>query len=157
MATLMELRNEHEEIMRRMEGLDKVVAALGQRQMLDGSLEIVLEVANFLENAMLTHFALEEASILPILARGSEEKRKLYEELMEDHVYLRQCIDSYLRLVKARDLGNEFQRLCADMIRRLAAHARKEDQRLIPLIAKTFQIEEDESLPEHAPPIIYSV
>lgn len=151
MASIRQLQNEHDEVVRRLEALQKEMGALRVGQVAEGSTGLS-SMAVFIEKAILPHFSIEERIIFPLLASGSPEAQRLREELLADHLYLKDCFFRYLMGIGGREVTEEFLNLARDMSYRLAAHAKKEDAVLIPLLRRWLQLGNGEPLPEHAPP-----
>lgn len=155
MASLQELRSEHEEVLKRLEELEKEAGTFLVGQVIEGTTTLSSMVA-FIEKAILPHFGIEERIIFPLLAKGTQEQRELADELVAEHLYLKECFFHYLKRVTEGKITEELLSLAHDMALRLAAHAKKEDIILIPFLRKWLQVGNGDSLPEHAPPIVFS-
>lgn len=154
MASLREFQDEHREVIRWLEAMKEEMGTLLVGQVLEGS-EAIARMPSLIQVAVLPHFRLEEAIIFPMLAKGSPAEAALREELLADHLSLKECFFCYLMEVGKGVVSDGLVKLAQDMGDHLAAHAKKEDTFLIPIIRKRFQIGEDDPLPGHAPPTVF--
>ncbi|MBI2304947.1 MAG: hypothetical protein HYU86_09430 [Chloroflexi bacterium] len=92
---------------------------------------------------------------MPNLAQGSPQEKTLRDELLADHLALRDSFIAFLGLNREGIASEDFFRNCRDTMYRLLVHAKKEDIYLLPMMRKLLHVEEMEPLPEHAPPILY--
>ena len=131
MFTVERLQQEHAEVIRWLETFDKEVGNLMLGQMLDGA-EALRGMARFIEKTVLPHLSSEEKAIFPLLVQGAAQDRGLREELLAQHLALRDAFFSYLAETRGGRVTRQLLDVAHDVSRGLRDHARKEEQYLIP-------------------------
>jgi hemerythrin-like domain-containing protein len=109
-----------------------VVAAVLERADRQGIDDATARFVDFCRSHELSHFALEEAVLLP--AVGDDERGQAHaSRVLEDHAYLRDALERLRRADASRDLG-----FVHEVGARLRAHVRVEEREFFPYLEKTL-------------------
>jgi hemerythrin-like domain-containing protein len=147
MAVLDRLGQEHSKVLREL-GLLGVTLQKIETKGVERLKTLDLEaVSRILRKDIPDHFGLEEMVLFPRLKQLAPDEKSFLEELLSEHEKIRKQIDVFLR--DASSAGVQPDKAAgslAKVVEDLSSHARKEDERLLPLARRVLTEAELEEL-----------
>lgn len=135
MSLLERLKQDHREVLERFSLLATTLQSIETQELklLSESKDLVA-VFNLLKDKIPDHFASEETVLFPWLERLVPTEKTFIQELLSEHKEIRADIAALTIDVKSPDVPLErIKSLLKGIVERLSAHARKEDEKLLPL------------------------
>ena len=149
MSLMRQLRDEHDQIRRRLNEWDDLLVELESGVGTFAALRLK-EEAQWVRLEVMPHLDAEEAVIFPLLSERAPEASVTLRRLSDDHIQLRELIAQLTELAWKRQLGaasnSQAQELLKTFRWRLLDHLAREDGALFPLLLQNLTTDEDAQL-----------
>jgi Hemerythrin HHE cation binding domain. len=149
MSLTRQLRDEHDQIRRRLREWDDLLVELESGIGTFAALRLK-EEALWVHSEVLPHLEAEEAVVFPVLSERTPEASETLRRLSDDHTQLRELITQLTELAWKRQLGTATNLQAQELLKtfrwRLLDHIAREDGALPPLLLQTLSADEDAEL-----------
>jgi Hemerythrin HHE cation binding domain. len=149
MSLTRQLRDEHDQIRRRLREWDDLLVELERGVGTFAALRLK-EEAQWVCSEVLPHLDAEESVVFPLLSERAPEASETLQRLSDDHAQLRELIAQLTELAWKRQLGAATNLQAQELLKtfrwRLLDHIAREDGALPPLLLQTLSADEDAEL-----------
>lgn len=149
MSTLKILSQEHKEVLEKLsllgitiQGIETGKVSLLRRKLSKDASKTIQEISEFFRKDVGFHFEIEETVLFPSLEREVGTEREFISSLIEEHKRIREMITEFQNFagleLKDENIKSKLIALSKEIIDKLSAHAKKEDEKLLPLAQKAL-------------------